>query len=149
VLIAQGGQYAGWSLYLHEGSLAYCYNLAGLQLFKIYGDSDVPSGEHQLRMEFDYDGGGLAKGGDVRLYIDGEQVGSGRVDATVPMFFSLDETTDLGEDTASPVSDDYTPGTTRFNGRIRWIQIDIDEAAADDDSLISPEERLRVAMARQ
>jgi hypothetical protein len=99
-------------------------------------------------MEFAYDGGGLAKGGDVTLYVDGEQVGEGRVEHTVPMLFSADETTDLGRDSATPVSDDH--GTNNaFNGRVLWVQIDVDEAAEDVDHLISPEERLRVAMARQ
>ena len=65
------------------------------------------------------------------------------------MIFSADETTDLGEDTGSTVSDDYTPGTSEFNGKVRWVQVDIAEAAEDADHLISPEERLRIAMARQ
>jgi len=149
VLISQGGQYAGWSLYLHEGRLAYCYNRFGLELFKTYSDAAVPSGERQVRVEFDYDGGGLGKGGDVRLFVDGDEVGSGRVGATVPMIFSADETTDLGEDTGTAVSDDYEPHASRYNGRVGWVQIDIAEAAEDDDHLISPEERLKIAMARQ
>ena len=148
VIIAQGGAYAGWSLYLHEGRPAYCYNFFGLQRFKIYGEQPVPAGEHQIRMEFAYDGGGLAKGGDVTLYVDGDKVGEGRVEHTVPMAFSGDETTDLGRDSATPVSDDHGYDNA-FTGRVRWVQIDIDEAAEDVDHLISPEELLRVAMARQ
>ncbi len=100
-------------------------------------------------MEFTYDGGGLGKGGDVALYLDGEQVGSGRVDGTVPMLFSADETTDVGSDSATPVSDDYGAKDSAFTGKVRWVQIDIDAAAEDVDHLITPEERLRVAMARQ
>ena len=65
------------------------------------------------------------------------------------MLFSADETTDLGEDTGSAVSDDYAPEASHFNGRVRWVQIDIAEAAEDDDHLITAEERLRIAMARQ
>lgn len=67
----------------------------------------------------------------------------------MPLIFSSDETTDLGEDTASPVSDDYSAGESEFNGTVSWVQIDVEEAAEDVDHLISPEERLRVAMARQ
>lgn len=148
-VISQGGQYAGWSLYLHEGKLAYCYNTFGVNRYKTYGDSAVPSGEHQVRMEFSYDGGGLGRGGDVTLFVDGDRVGSGRVEATVPMIFSADETTDLGGDTGSPVSDDYGAEDNTFNGRVRWVQIDLGEAAEDADHLIAPEERLRIAMARQ
>jgi len=149
VVIAQGGQFGGWAVYLHEGRPAYCYNLLGVQRFKVYGDQVVPPGEHQFRMEFGYDGGGLGKGGAVTLYLDGEKVGEGRVEGTAPMMFSADETTDLGSDTATPVSDDYDTEGSRFTGRVRWVQIDIDEAAEDLDHLISPEERLRIAMARQ
>ena len=148
VLIAQGGAYAGWSLYLHEGRPAYCSNFFGLERYKIYGERPVPPGEHQVRMEFTYDGGGLGKGGDVTLYVDGEKAGEGRVEHTVPVIFSADETTDLGRDSATPVSDDHGYENA-FTGRIRWVQIDIDEAAEDLDHLISPEELLRVAMARQ
>jgi arylsulfatase len=100
-------------------------------------------------MEFTYDGGGLGKGGTVTLFVDGEQVGEGRVDGTVPMVFSADETTDVGSDTATPVSDDYGPEDSEFTGRVLWVQLDIDEAAEDLDHLITSEERLRIAMARQ
>jgi len=149
VIIAQGGAFAGWSLYANDGKPTYCYNLLGLQRFKVEGDAAIPPGTHQVRMEFAYDGGGLAKGGAVTLYVDGDQVGEGRVEGTVPMIFSGDETTDVGSDTASPVSDDYGPGDNDFNGRVLWVQIDLGEDAADADHLITPEERLRVAMARQ
>ena len=79
-------------------------------------------------MEFAYDGGGLAKGGDVTLYVDGDKVGEGRVDATVPMVYSADETCDVGADTGSPVSDDYTSDDSRFTGTVNWVQLDIGEA---------------------
>ena len=147
VLFAQGGAYGGLSLYLRDGQPAFCYNLYGIQQFKVHGDETVPSGEHQVRAEFAYDGGGLAKGGDLTLYIDGTEVGTGRIDATAPMIFSADETTDVGGDCATPVSDDYGPKDSAFTGRIHWVQLDAD--TEDLDHLITPEERLRVAMARQ
>ena len=73
----------------------------------------------------------------------------GGVDATQPMVFSADETTDVGSDSATPVSDDYAPEDSTFTGRVRWVEIDIAEASEDLDRLITPEERLRVAMAKQ
>ena len=149
VIVAQGGAFGGFALYAKDDKLAYCYNLFGLQQFKVYGEGAIPEGEHQVRMEFSYDGGGLGKGGDVSLYVDGEQVGEGRVDSTVPMLFSADETTDVGSDTATPVSDDYGPRDSEFTGRVLRVQLDVDAAAEDTDHLISPEERMRVAMARQ
>jgi hypothetical protein len=85
----------------------------------------------------------------VTLYLDGEQLAKGELAATVPPIFSGDETTDLGQDTPSPVAADCSGDESIFNGTVNWVQLDIDEAAEDLDHLISPEERLRVAMARQ
>jgi arylsulfatase A-like enzyme len=147
VIIAQGGAFAGWALYLQEGKPKYCHNLAGLQRFYAEAETAVPAGEHQVRMEFTYDGGGLAKGGTATLYIDGIQVGEGRIDATVPMIYSGDETCDVGYDSGTPVSENYTSQSSHFNGKIKWVQLD---AGLDDhDHLITDEERLRVAMAIQ
>jgi hypothetical protein len=149
VIVAQGGAYAGWSLYVKDRRPKYCHNLFGLQLFHVEADTEIPAGTHQIRMEFTYDGGGLGKGGTASLYVDGQKTGEGRVEATVPMAYSADETCDVGSDTASPVSDDYTSEGSRFTGTINWVQIDIAESAEDLDHLISPEERLRIAMTRQ
>jgi len=100
-----------------------------------------------VRMEFAYDGGGLGKGGNVSLYYDGKKVGEGRVERTVPLMFSGDETTDVGRDTTTPVSSDYTHNTSALNGKVHWVQIDLGKEA--HDHFITPEERLSVAMARQ
>jgi arylsulfatase len=63
------------------------------------------------------------------------------------MLFSGDETCDLGSDTGSPVSDEYTSATSEFTGTVNWVQLDI--ADDDQDHFITAEERMRVAMARQ
>jgi len=146
VLIAQGGAFAGWALYLKDGKPKYCHNLAGLVRFYVEAESVVPPGEHQVRMEFTYDGGGLGKGGDVTLYVDGKKVGEGRVEATIPMIYSGDETCDVGYDSGTPVAEDYGEDS-HFNGAVRWVQLD---AGLDDhDHLITAEERFRVASAIQ
>ena len=149
VIIAQGGAFGGWTLYLMAGKPVYCHNLLGLQRFKVEGTSAIPAGTHQVRLEFAYDGGGMGKGGQASLFIDGQPAGEGRLPATVPLVFSGDETTDLGRDTASPVSDDYDAESSVFTGDVAWVQIDLGEDAQDADHLVSPEERLRVALARQ
>jgi arylsulfatase A-like enzyme len=149
VLIAQGGAFGGWSLSLHEGRPKYCYNFFGVQRFAVAGNAPVPPGDHQIRMEFAYDGGGLAKGGAVTLYVDGQSVGEGRVERTQPLIFSADETADVGNETGTTVSDDYDAESSRFTGTINWVQIDLGEDAGDVDHLISPEERVQIAMARQ
>lgn len=147
VIAAQGGQFGGWSFYAHEGKLKFLYNVLGIYHFPIEATSSLPAGQHQVRAEFAYDGGGLGKGGDVTLYVDGQTVGSGRVQATQAMIFSADETFDVGYEAGTPVSPDYTTGGSKFTGKIHWVQLD---AGVDDhDHLIAPEERWRVAMARQ
>ena len=98
-------------------------------------------------MEFKYDGGGLAKGGNVSLYVDGAKVGEGRVETTVPMLFSADETCDVGRGTGSAVSPDYDPKDNAFNGEVSWVQIDLEQDS--HDHLITAQERFKVAMARQ
>jgi len=147
VIIAQGGRFAGWSLYAKDSKLKYCYNLLGIRLFYAESNKMIPPGRHQVRMEFKYDGGGLAKGGSALLYLDDEKVGEGRVEMTVPMLFSGDETCDVGRGTGSPVSPDYDPRDNAFNGEVNWVRIDL--ATDDHGHMISPEERFKVAMARQ
>jgi arylsulfatase A-like enzyme len=147
VLIAQGGRFGGWSVFVSAGKAKFVYNVLGIQEFATEAQSQIPAGIHQVRMEFAYDGGGLAKGGDVTLYYDGTSVGTGRVGATQAMIFSADETTDIGYESGTPVSPDYTPQTSRFTGKIHWVQIDTGDD--DHEHLVDPEERLRVAMARQ
>jgi arylsulfatase len=148
VIVAQGGSIGGWSLYLKSGKPRYCYNLLGLQRFYVDGDKKVPEGTHQVRMEFDYAGPGLGKGGDVTLYLDGVKAGEGKVAATAPMIYSADDTCDVGRENGALVAEDY-PIPNTFTGEVNWVEIDVGAAAADADHQIDPDELLRVAMARQ
>ena len=149
VIIAHGGNMGGWALYALDGKLRYHYNFLGLKHFEVTSTSALPSGRHQVRVEFDYDGGGLGKGGTVTLYVDGNKLGEGRVDRTHAFFFSMDETLDVGSDAGEPVSPDYGSRGNAFNGKVNWVQIDIDAAAKDMDHKIGADERFMVAMARQ
>jgi arylsulfatase A-like enzyme len=148
VIVAQGGSIGGWSLYTKEGRPRYSYNLLGIQRFYIDGDREIPSGTHQVRVEFAYDGGGLGKGGNVTLFLDGEKAGEGRVDATAPMVFSADDTCDVGREGGALVTDDY-PEPNTFTGEVNWVEIALGDDAADADHFISPDERVQIAMARQ
>jgi arylsulfatase len=145
VLVALGGISGGWSLYAREGKPKFCYNFFGLEQTYVEGARVLPEGTHQVRMEFAYDGGGLARGGTVTLYVDGQPDGSGHLERTEPFPFSGDETLDLGDESGSPVTTDY--GQRAFTGEVRWAEIDV--GVDDHDHLISPDERFRVAMARQ
>lgn len=146
-IISQGGKFGGWALYAKEGKLKYCYNYMALAEHQIESDKVLPKGEYQVRMEFDYDGGGVGKGGTASLYIDGKKCGEGRIDATASSTFSLDETLDVGVETGTAVASDVDPAKSKFSAKIKWVQLDVGED--DHDHLISPEERFRVAMSRQ
>jgi hypothetical protein len=147
VIIAQGGRFGGWAVYAKGGKATFVYNVLGIHEFATEAETPVPAGTHQVRMEFAYDGGGLAKGGDVALFYDGDPVGTGRVGATQPMIFSADETTDIGYESGTTVTPDYTASSSRFTGKINWVQVDVGKD--DHDHFIDPEERLRIVMARQ
>jgi arylsulfatase A-like enzyme len=149
VIVAQGGNIGGWSLYAKGGKLKYCYNFLGIQQFYVESASALPAGEHQVRMEFAYDGGGLGKGGTATLFVDGKKVGEGRIGATAAMVFSADDGCDVGVDTGSPVSPDYGSRGNEFSGQVKGVQLAIAEAAVSPDHLVSPEEAVRIAMARQ
>ena len=149
VIVAQGGNAGGWSLYAKGGKLKYCYNLFGIQCFYAESSNALPPGDHQVRMEFAYAGGGFGKGGTVSLYVDGKKVGEGKISATQPMLFSADDGCDVGVDTGAPVSPDYGSRGNEFSGRVKGVQLAIAEDAESVDHLVSPEDAIRIAMARQ
>jgi len=146
-IVVQGGRTGGWGLVATEGKLAYHYNFCGLQSTTITADEALPTGTHQVRAEFAYDGGGIGRGGEVTLYVDGTAAGSGRVERTHPLYYSFDEGLDLGLDSGMPVFEGYTTPKGRFTGTIAWGQVDLGD---DDHShLIDPEDHLAAAMLHQ
>jgi arylsulfatase len=125
VILAQGGRFGGWSLYLKDGKPVYCYNFLGLQEFKVEATQAVAPGKATIRMNFDYDGGGLAKGGMATILVNGQKVASGRIERTQPMIFSADETAGVGVDDATPVTNDYKERDNAFTGKILKVVIDV------------------------
>ena len=149
VIVAVGGITGGWSLYAKNGKPKYCYNFFGLQENFVAGERSIPPGTHQVRMEFMYDGTGIGKGGTVALFIDGKKAGEGRVEQTEPFAFG-EESLDVGHEAGSPVTYDYGQnGRSEFSGKVSWVEFDAGTPADDQNHLITPEERLKVAMAKQ
>ena len=109
----------------------------------------LPTGQHQVRMEFDYAGGGLGKGGKATLYVDGKKVGEGDIGATLGIVFSADDGCDVGEDSGAPVSPDYGPLGNAFNGEVKGVQLSIADDPDNSDHLVKPEEAIRAALGRQ
>jgi arylsulfatase len=147
VIVAQGANIGGWSLYAKNGKLKYCYNLVGVNHYFVESADALPAGTHQVRMEFAYAGGGLGKGGKVTLFVDGKPVGEGNIPMTQAMVFSADDGLDVSEDSGAPVSPDYGPVGNGFNGTVKGVLLSV----ADEPSghVVSPEEALRAIMGRQ
>jgi len=143
-LVAQGGGAGGgWGLFMHEGAA----RLFGINVFVTDAEKPLPAGEHQVRAEFAYEGEGFAKGGDVTLYYDGEQVGEGKVAVTQPMVFSATEGLEIGRELGTTVFPGASVESTLFNGEIDWVELTIGE---DDHShLIDPEDHVQLLMSKQ
>ena len=142
VIISQGGAFGGLALYAKDGKLAYCYNLFGLERFKVYGADAVPAEDHQVRMEFTYDGGGLGKGGRrhaLRRRRAGRR-GARRRHRADALLGGRDDR--RGKRHRDPGQRRLRHARQRLHRHgPRWVQLDVDAAAEDTDHLISPEER--------
>jgi hypothetical protein len=125
VILAQGGRFGGWSLYLKDGRPAYTYNWLGLNRYTVSAPDALPTGKATLVFDFAYDGGGLGKGGNGTLSVNGNKVAEGRIDRTQPMMFSADETADVGIDEATPVTEDYKEGDNKFTGKIEKVTVEV------------------------
>jgi arylsulfatase len=127
VIIAQGGRFGGWSLYMDEGRPIYTYNWLGLERYTVAAPDRLPEGASQIVLNFDYDGGGLGQGGLATLAVNEQAVAEGRIEKTQALIFSADETADVGLDNQTPVAEGIGIGRdeTRFTGTIRSVVIEL------------------------
>jgi hypothetical protein len=135
VVLAQGGRFGGWSLWLQDGRPRFSYNFLGIERYEVAAGSPLSPGEQVLRFDFAYDGGKPGAGGLGRLSLGGTTLAEGRIDRTQPFIFSGDEGADVGEDLATPVSEEYQVPAT-FNGTIRKITIEVRPVLAADLSAV-------------
>jgi hypothetical protein len=137
VLVTQGGRFNGWGLYLLAGKPVFHYDTVGVYRYTVAGPDRLSPGSHTILVDFKYDGGGLGKGGTATLIVDGRQVTQGRIERTIPFRISADETLDIGEDTGTPVSEDYQV-PFKFSGDVKKVAIQLTDAAlsAEDEAEI-------------
>lgn len=134
VLMTQGGRFAGVGLYLLDGKPMFHYNLAGVERHTVAGQEPLAPGKHVVTLDFLYDGGGVGKGGKATLSVDGKPVASKKLPRTIAFRMSLDETLDIGEDTGTPVSEDYQV-PFNFTGKLEKMTINISEEKLTDEQL--------------
>ncbi len=125
VILCQAGRFGGWSLYAKGGKVKYCYNWVGLERYTIGADKPLPAGNATIRFEFAADGAKPGTGGTATLSVNGEKVAQGRIEHTNAFIFSADETADVGQDEATPVTEDYKAGDNRFTGKIGKVTIEL------------------------
>jgi hypothetical protein len=123
-LIGYGSWFGGWSFYFDKGrpAVRHAFSQQPQDQFSIVAPAALPPGEARLRFKFDYNGGGVGKGGTMRIFVNGKEAARGRIDRQVTILAGIGETFDLGADTGVPVLD-YTGGRDRFNGRIERIEV--------------------------
>jgi arylsulfatase len=122
VIATIGGRFAGWALLLLDRKPTFAYALSNQakHKFKVQSPQPLAPGNHVIRVIFTYDGGGIGKGATVKLLIDEKPAGETKLPATIPIRFSLDETFDVGEDTGTPVLEDYADKMPfRFTGTLK------------------------------
>jgi len=133
VILAQGGRFGGWSLYVQNGKPVYAYNWLGLQRFTLAAKQTMPAGKATVRFEFAYDGDGVGKGGTGTLFVNGKSVATSRFERTQCCAFSVDDAADVGADEGTPVTEAYKV-PFKFNGKIAKVTIELkDMKKADRD----------------
>jgi arylsulfatase len=139
VLIAHGGRFAGYALYVRNNRLVYDHNYLGMEHHIVTSEKDLPTGPSTLR--FDFKKTGEHQGTGI-LYVNGEKVGESEIPRTVPVRFGS-EGLEVGRDTATPVSESYSCPFT-FTGTLKKVVVEVNGNPHQD-----PEGDFRTEMAQQ
>lgn len=124
IIIAQGGKFGGWALYMDNGKPGYAYNYFGLETYSVQSPKLITGDVASIRLEFEYDGDGAGKGGLASIYVNGEKVAEGRIEKTQPFVFSGDETADVAKDDATQVVSLFKDvHDSKFTGSVKSIEI--------------------------
>jgi len=152
VLATMGGRFGGWALLMQDGKPQFVYALSNQSdhKYRVASDQTVPAGNHVVRFSFKYDEGGIGKGGTGTLFVDGNQVAQGAIPRTIAVRVSLDETFDIGEDTGTPVVEDYVDKMPfRFTGTLKRFVVILEPQKLTDEerkSLREAEAKARMAV---
>jgi arylsulfatase A-like enzyme len=149
VLMTQGGRFAGVGLYMLEGRPVFHYNLCGVERYSVAGKTPLKPGKHVITLDFNYHhDDGVGAGGVATLTVDGKKVASEEFPRTIAFRMSLDETLDIGEDTGTPVSEDYAV-PFKFTGEIEGVTVNITEKELTPEQLKKYREgRVKAALAQ-
>jgi len=141
MLVTQGGRFGGWGLLLTDGKPEFDYAFSNQKQhkYRVAAKEKLAVGNHTIKFDFKYDGPGYGKGGTGTLSVDGKQVAQSKIERTIPVRFSLDETFDVGMDTGTPVVEDYVNKMPfKFTGTLKKVVIELGKsgvAAGDENKL--------------
>jgi arylsulfatase len=145
VLLADGGRFGGYSLYVKDGKLAYAYNFLGRARWHVISETPVPAGKSLLLLGFEKTGDRpFGAAGTARLYINGKLAGEGKIPFTVPFLFALGQGLQCGRDKGNPVTEEYA-SPFEFTGTIKRVIVDLNGPEPPRDLLQEAE----IEMARQ
>jgi arylsulfatase len=119
-----GGSDSGYGIYIRDRQPVFVGNFLGRSIVRAASNKPLPDGPARLRGEFKYDGGGIGKGGTLKLFVNDQPAGEARMDQTVGITLGLGGTLDVGLDTGSPVDDAYTP-PFEFQGTIKQVTVEL------------------------
>jgi arylsulfatase len=128
VVVTQGGRFGGWGLLLMDGKPEFDYAFSNQKQhkYRVTSNEKLAPGKHVIKFDFVYDGIGYGKSGTGALMVDGKQVAEGKIERTIPVRFSLDETLDIGMDTGTPVVEDYVSKMPfKFTGTLNKVVIQL------------------------
>jgi arylsulfatase A-like enzyme len=140
VLLARGGRFGGYALYVQNNRLVYDHNFLGLAHYLVTSEVEMPRGPANLRFVFSKTGEHRGQGS---LFINGTKVGEGEIARTVPIRHSISEGLEIGRDRTTPVSDTYQCPFP-FSGVLKKVVVEVDGEPHHD-----PQGEFNVAMGRQ
>lgn len=129
MIATEGGRFGGYGFFLSKGELGigrgkpvFLYNLLDLKR-TIWAGPELKPGKHTLKFIFDFDGGGMGKGGTGTLFVDGNKVDQKHMENSTPVMFPEDEAFDVGQDTRTGVANvEYHYDTPfKFTGKINKL----------------------------
>jgi arylsulfatase len=150
VLATIGGRFGGWALLVMDGKPLFAYALSNQpdHKFIVASDQRLPAGNHIVRVKFEYDGGGIGKGATATLLVGEKQVAQGRIPETKRNRFALDETFDVGQDTGTPVLEEYADKMPfRSTGTLKRFVVALEPAKLSAEEQHRLHEELAKALA--
>lgn len=154
VIVTDGGRFGGYGLYLLKSKPVFEWNLLGMKRVRWEGGESLAPGRHTIEYDFKYDGlgfatlafnniSGIGRSGTGTLKVDGKTISTQKLERTIPLTYTIEETFDIGSDTGTPVDDRDYQIPFAFTGKIAALTITVEPPVLTEED----KERLMHAQA--